>query len=66
MVFLLFLWTELKGAFPLSSFASWGMLHGARVPFKEVRIQVLASLGPPSQTVGSNIRVMHEQAKHSS
>ncbi len=29
-------------------------------------IQVLAGLVPSSQTVGSNIRVIHEQAKHSS
>jgi hypothetical protein len=31
-----------------------------------VGIQVLASLAPSSQTVGSNVRVTHEQAKHSS
>ncbi len=33
---------------------------------KEGRIQVLAGLAPSSQTVGSNIRVIHEQAKSSS
>ncbi len=29
-------------------------------------IQVLAGVAPSSQTVGSNIRVIHERAKHSS
>jgi hypothetical protein len=33
---------------------------------KEGRIQVLAGLAQSSQTVGSNKRVIHEQAKHSS
>ncbi len=33
---------------------------------KEGGIQVLANLAPSSQTVGSNIRVIHEQAKRSS
>jgi hypothetical protein len=33
---------------------------------KEGGIQVLAGLAPSSQTVGSNIRVIHEQAKRSS
>jgi hypothetical protein len=33
---------------------------------KEGRIQVLAGLAPSSQTVGSNIRLIHEQAKCSS
>jgi hypothetical protein len=28
-------------------------------------IQVLAGVAPSSQTVGSNIRVIHERAKHS-
>jgi len=32
----------------------------------EGRIQVLASLAPFTQLVGSNIRVIHEQVKHSS
>jgi len=29
-------------------------------------MQMLAGLAPSSQTVGSNIRVIHEQGKHSS
>jgi len=33
---------------------------------KEGGIQVLASLAPSSQTVGSLFRVIHEQAKHNS
>ncbi len=33
---------------------------------KEGSIQVLEGLAPSSQTVGSNKRVIHEQAKHSS
>jgi hypothetical protein len=33
---------------------------------KEGGIQELAGLAPSSQTVGSNIRVIHEQAKLSS
>ncbi len=33
---------------------------------KEGEVQVLAGLAPSSQTVGSNIRVIYEQAKHSS
>jgi hypothetical protein len=33
---------------------------------KEGGIQVLAGLAPSSQTVGSNIRVIHERAKRSS
>jgi hypothetical protein len=33
---------------------------------KEGGKQVLVSLAPPSQTAGSNIRVIDEQAKHSS
>ncbi len=32
---------------------------------KEGGIQVLAGLAPSSQTVGFNIRVIHEQAKRS-
>jgi hypothetical protein len=33
---------------------------------REGRIQVLGGLAPSSQTVGSNKRVIHEQAKRSS
>ena len=33
---------------------------------KEGRLQVLAGLAPSSQTVGSNKRVIHVQAKRSS
>jgi len=42
-----------------------GQCAGA-IPGKEGGIEVLAGLAPSSQTVGSNIRVIHEQAKHSS
>jgi hypothetical protein len=38
-----------------------GTIHG-----KEGRMQVLAGLAPSSQTVGSNKRVIHVQAKCSS
>jgi len=33
---------------------------------KAIRIQVLAGLAPSSQTVGSNIKWIYEQAKRSS
>jgi hypothetical protein len=56
-----------KGAFPpqwcwLPGYAVW---CADAIQGKEGRIQVLAGLAPSSQTVGSNKRVIHEQAKRS-
>jgi len=47
----------------LLGYATW---CASAIQGKEGRIQVLAGLAPSSQTVGSNIRVLHEQAKRSS
>ncbi len=49
---------------PLSG--GYAMRCAGVIQGKEGRIQVLAGLAPSSQTVGSNIRVIHEQAKRSS
>ncbi len=48
---------------PSGGHAAWcaGAIQG-----KEGGIQVLAELAPSSQIVGSNKRVIHEQAKNSS
>ncbi len=54
----------LRGEAPLSvGYAMWcaGAIQG-----KEGGIQMLAGLAPSSQTVGSNIRAIHEHAKCSS
>jgi len=43
-----------------------GAQSAGTIQGKEGGMQVLAGLAPSSQTVGSNKRVIHEQAKHSS
>jgi hypothetical protein len=54
-----------KGAFPTQHlwFLGYATQCGGTIQGKEGRIQVLAGLAPSSQTVGSDIRVIHEQAK---
>jgi len=52
------------GNVPLSN--GFAMRCAGAIQGKEGGIQMLAGIAPSSQTVGSNIRVIHEQAKGSS
>ncbi len=54
----------LKGKAPLCG--GYAVRCAGAIQGKEGGIQMLAGLAPSSQTVGSNIRVIHEQAKCSS
>jgi hypothetical protein len=58
----------LKGVFPLQQPCLLGYAVQCAGPIqgKKGGIQVLAGLAPSSRTLGLNIRVIHEQAKHSS
>jgi hypothetical protein len=49
----------------LTTLAPWyAVLCAGTIQGKEDVIQVLAGLAPSNQTVGSNKRVIYEQAKH--
>ncbi len=56
--------TAFRGKLPLSD--EYTVQCTGTIQWKEVGIQVLEGLVPSSQTVGSNISVIHEQAKCSS